>query len=265
MKKSTNGAFRVESPCFYRLSEELARYGYPSRLNIQSVRLDPDCNQMYMSVDDDIYVEVTLDNVAYEVLVIGPTSARREHVNPLPRNSVLVPKITGQTVAQAVALAVEGGLARPRPDNQWHEALEGILGGDIAQILTSASTRPSLHELTLAISRVELEEDRWRALSLLIAKFNPRRPNQRDLQAGLLIFQDVFQRHGLESTSSNERAWEAVLRHLRRKPEANVLEIVEMLLYRKLTLNRSQHHHLAEEIHSLWQVIAKDYVAWPKD
>ena len=51
MKTNTDGAFRVESPSFYRLSQDLARYSYPPQLKIERVRLDPDCNMEFLSVD----------------------------------------------------------------------------------------------------------------------------------------------------------------------------------------------------------------------
>ena len=264
MKKNTDSAFRDESPSFYRLSQDLARYSYPLQLQIERVRLDPDGNMEYFTVDDEVTVEVKLEGLAYEILVIGPTSARKKHVCALPPNSVLVPQVTGQTVAQAVVAAVRGGLGVPRRDRDWHRALRRLLGTDMDALLGSEFELPSFRELSTALERLDSDDDRWKVIRLLAPRPTPQQLSQEELETGIMVFQELFGRHGLSGPGCPERAWRHIFRCLLRRPEVRSLDIVEMLLYLQLPLDRSQHHRLAEEIHALWQVMAEDYVAWPK-
>ena len=169
---------------------------------------------------------MTLGGVVYEVLVIGPASARREHVNALPWNSVLVPQVTGQTVAQAVVAAVGRGMGGPRQDRVWHRALRRLLRTDTDALLGSESEFPPFHELSKALERLESEDERWLVLRLLAARPIPHRPGQEDWKKGNLAFQELFARHSLEGRGRNERAWKNVFRLLRRRPDASTLNIV---------------------------------------
>jgi hypothetical protein len=264
MKDQSDDVFRVESPSFYRLSQDLARYSYPARLNIQKVELDPDCDCRYSSVDDQVGVMVTLGGVTYDVLVLSPNSAHSQHVYALPWNTVLVPRISGLTVAQAVTSAVERGLGEPRRDRHWVEVLERLVGPNAQQLATPRGTLPSLAKLAEVLGAVKDGKDRLAAFLLVTLRRVPQYLDQNDKIEVYLELKTLYEVYGLKQSKLAESSWRNVFRQLRWKPDARPLDIVEILLCRPLPLTCKQYHGLAHDIYDLWQRVGREFVPWPE-
>lgn len=253
----------IESPSYYRLGYDLAEYRYPTRLGIQKVELDPDSNREFMTVDDQVEVLVTIANVSYKVFVLSPGAAMlSQRASVLPRNTVFVPQITGQAVAQAVVLIVERGLGNPRVDNGLEGALEFLLGEDYDEAIDPRGSPPSLDELSLALEARGIEQPGMEAFHLL-ALWPPTR-RQEDGEEFKDSVTRLMARRGIQLTRWNLRTLPGhLLRELRSRPTLRPVEIVEILLYRELPVTLQQHHLLAAEIHDLWRSQMHRFAAVP--
>lgn len=248
-------AFEVENPGYYRLSQDLQNYDYPSYLGIQSVRICPSCDFEYSSVDWNVEVLVAVNGQEHRVHIYTPKAfCPGATAQVVPSNCVVVPVIDGGSVAHAVGLIAQQGLESPRDSHRLCTRLIQELGEDGDELFYDSKVRPSETDLREMLEGRGAREAATLSKELLLLWPDPKPLPEESWKALKIRIADILKKWELSGDErATKRRVSAILGCVRRKPYLAPIDVVERLLSQKLDLSQEEYHELAEDIFAQYQ------------
>ena len=238
-----------DNPSYYRLSQDLRNYRFPPYLNIQELRISPDCDVQYSSADLSVEILVKIEGQEHCVHIFTP-NALCPGLSPqvMPSNCVVVPRIDGASVAHAIELIVQQGIDTPRQADRLLAMLTQELGVDGEDLFHDSEERPSKKELQGTLNRLGCREPGRLAGELLLLWPRRRRlPEEWELLR--LKIQDVLTSWGLcTDRMKARRLISSVAGCMLHKRYIKPIDIVERLLFQELGLSEEEYHQLAEQL-----------------